>query len=103
MGVPGSKEARLYYRCAFHRTEDAQILVRAGRTTGAVYLAGYGIECILKAMILSDLTPAKRRMMLQSFRGGSTHDYEWLRTQLILNGGARFPREVNRDFTLVNE
>lgn len=102
MGIPRSKEARLFYRCAFQRYEDAQILARAERTTGAVYLAGYGIECILKALILSTLTPAKRAAMLRSFRGAIAHDYEWLRTQYFLNGGARFPRDVNQDFTLVN-
>ena len=57
MAVPASSEARLYYRCAFQRQEDAQILLRADRTTGAVYLAGYGRECILKALVLSALTP----------------------------------------------
>jgi hypothetical protein len=46
MAVPASSEARLYYRCAFQRQEDAQILLRADRTTGAVYLAGYAIGCI---------------------------------------------------------
>ena len=104
MAVPGSIEARLYYRCAFQRYEDAQILfVRGGRTTGAVYLAGYAIECILKALALSALTPAKRAELLQSFRGAKAHDYEWLRTQYLQNGGARFPRDVNAAFTLAND
>ena len=52
MAIPASIEARLYYRCAFQRHEDAQILLRADHTTGAVYLAGYGVECILKALVL---------------------------------------------------
>jgi hypothetical protein len=104
MAVPSSVEARLYYRCAFQRFEDAQILfVRGDRTTGAVYLAGYALECILKALVLSALTPAGREGMLQSSRGARAHDYEWLRTQYFQNGGARFPREVNEAFTLVND
>jgi HEPN domain-containing protein len=103
MGIPGSIEARLFYRCAFLRHEDAQVLLRAEHTTGAVYLAGYGIECILKALLLSALAPASRSSMLQTFRGARAHDFEWLRTHYLQSGGARFPREVNRDFTLVND
>jgi len=104
MAVPDSIEARLFYRCAFQRHEDSQVLfLRGDRTTGAVYLAGYGVECMLKALILAALAPAPRAEMLQSFRGARTHDYEWLRTQYLENGGARFPREVNAAFTLVND
>jgi HEPN domain-containing protein len=103
MAVPASIEARLYYRCAFQRYEDAQILLRAGRTTGAVYLAGYGIECILKALVLEGLAAAVRTKMLDSFRGTRAHDFEWLRTKYLQNGGARFPREFTEAFTLVND
>ncbi len=103
MAIPASIEARLYYRCAFQRHEDARILIRADHTTGAVYLAGYGIECILKALVLSALDPAARTAMHNSFRGAKAHDYEWLRTQYLENGGARFPRDITEAFTLVNE
>ena len=41
--------------------------------------------------------------MLYSFRGARAHDYEWLRSQYFQNGGARFPRNVNEAFTLVND
>lgn len=103
MAVPASIEARLYYRCALQRHDDAQVLLRADHTTGAVYLAGYGVECILKALILSGLALAARVVMLDSFRGARAHDYEWLRTQHLQNGGARFPREITEAFTLVND
>ena len=103
MAVPASSEARLYYRCAFQRQEDAEILLRADHTTGAVYLAGYGVECIMKAMVLSALAPTARAEMLRSFRGARAHDYEWLRTQYLQNGGARFPREITAAFTLVSD
>jgi HEPN domain len=103
MAIPASIEARLYYRCAFQRHDDAQVLIRADHTTGAVYLAGYGVECILKALILEGLAPAACRAMLDSFRGARAHDYEWLRTQYLENGGARFPRNITEAFTLVND
>ena len=47
MAVPSSVEVQLFYRCAFRRYEVVQILLRAERTTSAVYLAGYSIERIL--------------------------------------------------------
>jgi hypothetical protein len=103
MAIPASIEARLFYRCAFLRHEDAQILLRADRTTGAVYLAGYGIECILKALVLSAVAPAARPEMLKSFRGARAHDFEWLRAQYLEKGGARFPRQITEAFTLVND
>lgn len=45
MGLPQTTEARLYYRAAKQRFADAQLLLAAGRTTGAIYLAGYTVEC----------------------------------------------------------
>jgi HEPN domain-containing protein len=102
MAVPISSEARLFYRCAIQRFDEAQILLEAARTTGAVYLAGYGIECILKALILSVVPSSKTDSVLQTFRGNRAHDYQWLRDEYRLKGGAVPPREVNRCFTLVN-
>lgn len=70
-------------------------------TTGAVYLAGYAIECILKALVLDAATDVKRAEVLSTFRGNLAHDYEWLRTRYLSSGGAAFPREVTRGFALV--
>ncbi len=92
MALPSSIDARLFYRSAFQRYEDAQILFREGRTTGAVYLAGYGVECILKALILSVTAPGNRAAVLADFRGNQGHNYEWLRYQYRLNSGAHFSR-----------
>lgn len=103
MAMPNSFEARLYYRCAFQRYEEAQVLLRADYTTGAVYLAGYGIECILKALVLMSVPASARPDTLRSFRGGRAHEYEWLRDEYLTNGGARFPREITQHFTLVND
>ena len=50
MAIPRSKESRLFYRCARQRFGEAEILLEAGHPTGAVYLAGYSIECMLKAL-----------------------------------------------------
>jgi HEPN domain len=102
MAVPASRDARLFHRCAVQRYEEAQILFRANHTTGAVYLAGYGIECIMKALILSSIPSRRARSVMETFRGHRAHDYEWLRGQYYEKGGAHFPREVSLNFTLAN-
>lgn len=38
-------------RLAQERAEDAQALLAAGRWSGAYYLAGYSVECALKACV----------------------------------------------------
>ncbi len=90
MGIPSSSDARLYYRCAFQRYEEAEILIRADKTTGAVYLAGYGIECILKALVLMAAPAANRSDMLKSFCGSKAHEYEWLRSLYLTNNRRGF-------------
>jgi len=103
MGKPSSADARLFYRCAIRRFEEAQVLFKAEYTTGAVYLAGYGVECILKALLLTAVPANQRATLLQSFRGAKAHEYDWLRSLYLEKGGARFPREINKHFTLVND
>ena len=48
MALPSASEARPYYRAAKQRFEDARFLLEADRTTGAIYLAGYCVECMLR-------------------------------------------------------
>jgi len=61
------------------------------------------VECILKALIFSVVPAAQTEAVLGTFRGVRAHDYNWLRDQYRLKGGASFPGQVNRDFTLVSE
>ncbi|CAN5774022.1 hypothetical protein BH23PLA1_BH23PLA1_28410 [soil metagenome] len=103
MGLPGSQDARRFYRCADRRIVEAKIRRKADQTTGAVYLADYGVECILKSLILEILTPVARDEMLRSFRGNRAHDFQWLREQYLLNGGNRLPANVARALTLVSD
>jgi HEPN domain-containing protein len=53
MGLPNSKAARQFWRSSKQRFDDAELLLKAGHTTGAVYLAGYGVECMLKALLVN--------------------------------------------------
>lgn len=41
----------LFQKLALERLDDAQALLSAKRYSGAYYLAGYGLECALKACI----------------------------------------------------
>ncbi len=56
--MAGSPNVRRYVRVAERRLADARFLQEEGRPehqTGAVYLAGYAVECGLKALLLSRL------------------------------------------------
>jgi hypothetical protein len=104
MGVPRNKESRLFYTCALQRYDDAEVLLRAGNTTGAVYMAGYSIECILKALLLSSLPSKDREKMSSTFRGKWAHNYEELRRRYRRSAKGKmvdFPLEINRAFALV--
>jgi len=103
MATPASEDARLFYRCAYQRFEEAKVLLNAAYTTGAVYLAGYGVECILKALVLAAVSSKDRPETLKSFRGGKAHEYEWLRGIYLMNSGARFLKNITHDFTFVND
>ena len=102
MALPQAAEARVFYQSATQRWIDAEILLREGRTTGATYLAGYSVECMLKALILS-VTPARdRESVLTSFRGVKGHNYHWLKARYFEGGGPQVPRFVSDSFLLVN-
>jgi hypothetical protein len=102
MGLPEAREARNFYRAGKPRFEDARLLLEsAERTTGAIYLAGYGVECLLKALILS-VTPANRRATIaDNFRGARAHNYDWLKGRYFAQGGPPFPSHISKLFSLV--
>lgn len=102
MALPHASEARPFYQSAMQRFEDAQFLLAAGRTTGAVYLAGYSVECMLKALILSMASRKKRLQVLSLFRSSKAHDYDWLKRLYFKNGGAAFPSLISRGFAYVD-
>src|SRR5882724_7636131 len=100
MGLPHSPEARVYYQAATQRYSDAQVLFAAERTTGAVYLAGYTIECMLKALVLAGAAARLRKTLLKEFHGTRAHNLEWLGA-LYRRHIASIPREVARHLSRV--
>jgi hypothetical protein len=101
MAVPASREARRFYRCAEQRFAEGQVLLRSGYTTGAVYLAGYGVECILKALILAVTPFNEADDVLRTFRGARAHDYGSLKERYRIKAGRAISREINEAFTLI--
>jgi len=77
--------------------EEAQFLLANQYTTAAVYLAGYAVECALKALILSSEPASRHEETLLTFRGSKAHDFNWLRRQL---GRRRTPVPVPVDVRL---
>jgi hypothetical protein len=73
MAMPGSGPARPFYRAAKQRVDDALLLLEMERTTAVVYLAGYSVECMLKALILSAVPQAQEAELLGMFRGARAH------------------------------
>ena len=86
MGAPRDSEARRFYYVAWHRLEDAETLLDGHRWQGAVYLAGYAVECGLKASLIVRTAQARRREMLSDFVGRRGHDLSWLRQMLAVQG-----------------
>jgi len=77
------KEPRRFFRAGEQRLEEARFLLDHGDyTTAAVYLAGYAVECMLKALILASEPEARHPQTMKSFRGVLGHNFAWLRVQL---------------------
>lgn len=95
--VPGSRNSLRFKRVAWQRFGHAEFLLEQLPDSGqtAVYLAGYCVECIFKAMILSR-TPANRPEEIPK-----THKLERLRQQYYRVGGEQMPRSLVRDFARV--
>jgi hypothetical protein len=104
MAMPKSKEARMFYRASIERLTDARFIhEKANRTTAAVYLAGYAVECILKALVLSQLPKTDRIETIKQFRGSKAHDYDWLKTKYRESGGSSIPQAVIKAFVVVED
>lgn len=102
MTLPAFNEARVFYRAAFERFEDAEFLYQSNRNTASVYLAGYGVECILKSVILASIaSQSDRANQVGEFRGARAHSYEWLKQRYSELGGS-LPGSLRRPFSRVN-
>jgi len=101
MSTPARPIPRKFYRVAYQRFEEAEVLFEAGYYIGAVYLPGYAIECILKTLIL-EATPEKDHAVVEAeFRGERAHDYEWLRHRYRQTHAPAWPTDISQALTFV--
>jgi HEPN domain-containing protein len=98
-------EVRRFLRVALQRLDEANFLFAHGYNTAAVYLAGYAVECALKALLLSVTPPSRRAAVLHTFRGRHGHDLAGLATDVVAallgrrkdrRGPADFPARVRQ-------
>jgi HEPN domain-containing protein len=99
--MPTDINARRYYRVAYQRLDDGTALLEISRPRAAIYLTGYAVECILKALLLLSTPAGERAEVLATFRGAAAHSIEWLRARLIQRIG-RLPVGENRHVSLVS-
>jgi hypothetical protein len=65
---------------AEHRLQEARVLLQEREYSGAYYLAGYAIECGLKAVLTKDLASYRMPDKPEVVRA-HTHDFKALATQ----------------------
>lgn len=102
MAMPVSPNASLFYRAAKQRYDDALLLLQLQRTTGAVYLAGYSVECMLKALILESVSDRQELLILAQFRGQQAHNPGWLLRLYKKTVSANVPTNVIAHLVRVN-
>ena len=96
-----SRHVRLFLRVATLRFAEAERLRGLGLTLAAVYLAGYAVECVLKAL-LSAHPEHRQAAELAQFRGQSAHDYSALLARYrAATGGRRQPQEVTQSLIIL--
>ena len=101
MSLDANPDSRVYHFAAVHRFEDAQILLKNRRPNGSIYLAGFAIECILKALILANSTPRQRAKLRDRLKKEFGHDLEALRKEAGRRG-IHMPRNVMDAFRRLN-
>lgn len=93
MGIPRSLDAKRYYRAAYRRFDDAQLLLEYDHGTGAIYLAGDGIECMWKALVLESIANVDPMELM-------THSLDALKDRYRAKGGS-LPGNISEAMTFV--
>ena len=102
MTLPRDPDARKYYRVAGQRLLEAELVFRKiGLSAAAIYLTGYSVECILKALILVLTAPRQRANTLQLLREDFGHGLRRLRVAVVQRG-PDIPRAVSRELVYLS-
>lgn len=76
-----------FVKAAAARLSAADVFLDNSKYLDATYLAGYVIECSLKALLLSYVPlPERPEFIREYFRGATAHDFEFLVHQLRQRG-----------------
>ena len=103
VATPADPNARHYWRAAHQRLLDARLIYdKLDRYTASIYLAGYAVECIMKALILARTSAGKRSAVLADFRGVVGHNLDHLR-HLLGRRNVDFPPDLTRPLALVRD
>lgn len=86
MTLDANPDARSYLLPARQRLDDARALLDAGRTNGCIFLAGFAVECLLKAVILTNSTPRERPELLVRLKEDFGHNVVRLRQEAARRG-----------------
>ena len=101
MSTPARPIPRKFYRVAYQRFEEAEVLFEAGYYIGAVYLAGYAVECMLKTLILEAIPEKDHATVAAEFRGQRAHDCEWLRYRYVQTHAPGLPVAIGQALAFV--
>ncbi|HEX4614173.1 MAG TPA: HEPN domain-containing protein [Urbifossiella sp.] len=86
MSLGSNPDARVYYVPARRRLEDAKILLDNHRRDGARSMAGFAVECLLKALVLANSTPRQRPKPMIRLTAEIGHDLDALRKEVADRG-----------------
>jgi HEPN domain-containing protein len=88
---------QLLVQLAEEKLRDARLLLEAGRSSNAYYLAGYAIELMLKAIVSTEIQ-AETIPRSDLMKGLFTHDVEKLVSLANLKGGLAKLRDADPEF-----
>jgi len=95
--VPRDDLSRKFIRAAGQRFIAVEFLLREGLNFEAVYLAGYVIECSIKAVILRNTLARDRSHYADTYlKGRHGHNFEVLK-EMLLGRGIRLPSFLSQE------
>ncbi len=97
-----TKDIRLFERIASQRLTAAGLLLHHDFFLESVYLAGYSVECAMKALILRRTPGSKHDDMMDRLTkvGAKGHDFEYLK-KVLKDRHCAFPSEIAEHLQVV--
>lgn len=90
-----------FLRAAKQRLTSAELLLAAGMGLDATYLAGYAVECSLKALLLARTPRRAWHSVERAFQGKGGHNLERLKA-LLERRGVSFETQLVQHLRIVS-